>query len=97
METPKLGVSSILWLYFYLTKKRVVGAGRTQFVFDPLRVLAFLLNKSDKKDSTPSFEVSMYIRRAFQSSVDFIIKNATLKIDVAIRKICYVVTFSNWR
>ena len=29
METPKLGVASILWLNFYLTKTRVLRAGRT--------------------------------------------------------------------
>ena len=47
METPKLGVISILWMNFIITKTRVLGAGRTQskIVFDPLRVLVFFNNK----------------------------------------------------
>ena len=40
---PKLVVASILWLNFYLTKTRVLGAGRTQskIAIDPLRALEF--------------------------------------------------------
>ena len=30
METPKLGVGSILWMNFYYAKLRVLGAGLTQ-------------------------------------------------------------------
>ena len=33
METPKLGVESILWLNIYLTNIQVLGAGRSQIKF----------------------------------------------------------------
>ena len=51
METPKLGVASILWLNFYLTKLQVLGAGPTQSLINCGRPAPstqyprFLLNK----------------------------------------------------
>ena len=51
METPKLGVASIIWLNFYLTKTRVLRAGRAQ-IFDCVRPalstrqMSILLHKS---------------------------------------------------
>ena len=62
METPKLGVASILWLNFYLTKTRVLAVGPTQSLIATFDVKQMF---SLKMDATPSFGVFMDIQNDF--------------------------------